>query len=53
VELRDREKLGRVQRVPVAQFVRKDGLDLGGRRRLNERVKDDNVLGLGMTSIRV
>jgi hypothetical protein len=37
----------------VAQFVRKDGLNLSGRRCLDERVEDDNVLCLGMISVRI
>jgi hypothetical protein len=36
-----------VQEVPVAELVREDGLDLGGRRSLDKRVENDNVLGLG------
>lgn len=49
VELRHGEHLGGVEVVPVAQLVRKDGLDLVGLALLDQRVEDDDVFALWRT----
>jgi hypothetical protein len=52
VDLGDGKHFGGVKVVPVAEFVREDGLDFVCLTLLNERIEDDDVLALSWTSER-
>lgn len=52
MELRNEEKFGRVEVVPVTELMGEDGFDFLGLRLLDQGVKDDNVLALPKIELR-
>ena len=53
MNLGDEEEFGWVVVVPVAELVGKDGFDFGRRGLIDEGIKDDDVLALGMRTGRI